>query len=218
MLVQFRGCVIKNLLRLYWTINYIQNYAKGVMQVKFRSKYFYLTLIYIIIIGCGTILCMYPPNGITLFMICGDMCLVVCLLLPESRIIEISQEGCNVRLLFLKKRYRWEDIAFICYGEVKCSKSMSAGLFFSTKAVKKNGKKMTPYKVYHSLHFLECFYIIFEDKEQEEVLKCLNTWGVNYSVEESLLQRKSYERSLEEKIRMREERKRLYEDSKKRKR
>lgn len=30
MLVQFRGCVIKNLLRLYWTINYIQNYAKGV--------------------------------------------------------------------------------------------------------------------------------------------------------------------------------------------
>ena len=36
-------------------------------------------------------------------MICGDMCLVVCLLLPESRIIEISQEGCNVRLLFLKK-------------------------------------------------------------------------------------------------------------------
>lgn len=71
--------------------------------MKFRSKYFYLTLIYIIIIGCGTILCMYPPNGITLFMICGDMCLVVCLLLPESRIIEISQEGCNVRLLFLKK-------------------------------------------------------------------------------------------------------------------
>ena len=120
--------------------------------------------------------------------------------------------------LFFKKRYRWEDIAFICYGEVKCSKSMSDGLFFSTKAVKKNGKKMTPYKVYHSLHFWECFYIIFEDKKQEEILKCLNTWGVNYSVEESLLQRKSYERSLEEKIRMREERKRLYEDRKKRKR
>ena len=56
------------------------------------------------------------------------------------------------------------------------------------------------------------------DKKQEEILKCLNTWGVNYSVEESLLQRKSYERSLEEKIRMREERKRLYEDRKKRKR
>ena len=73
MLVQFRGCVIKNLLRLYWTINYIQNYAKGVMQVKFRSKYFYLTLIYIIIIGCGTILCMYPPNGITLFMFDVDI-------------------------------------------------------------------------------------------------------------------------------------------------
>ena len=31
--------MLKKLLRLYWTINYIQNYAKGVMQVKFRSKY-----------------------------------------------------------------------------------------------------------------------------------------------------------------------------------
>lgn len=182
--------------------------------MKYRSKYFYLTLAYTAILWVMTMR-MYPPLALTLYMICLDMCLTICLLLPESRIIEISQEGCNVRLLFLKKRYRWDDIAFICYGEVKRSKSMSDGLFFSTKAVKKNGKKMTPYQVYHSLHFFECFYIFFEDKKQEEILKCLNTWGVNYSVEESLLQRKSYERSLEEKIRMREERKRLYEDRKK---
>ena len=46
---------------------------------------------------------MYPPLALTLYMICLDMCLTICLLLPESRIIEISQEGCNVRLLFLKK-------------------------------------------------------------------------------------------------------------------
>ena len=186
--------------------------------MKFKSKYFYLILIYIIILWCGTILCMYPPNVVTLFMICVDICATICLLFPECRIIEISQDGCNVRWLFFFKRYRWEDITFICHGEVKRSRLIREGLFFSTKTFKRNGKKMTPNQVFHSLHFLECFYINFEDKEQEEVLKCLKTWGVNYSVEESLLQRKSYERSLEEKIRMREERKRLYEDRKKRKR
>lgn len=108
--------------------------------MKYRSKYFYLTLAYTAILWVMTMR-MYPPLALTLYMICLDMCLTICLLLPESRIIEISQEGCNVRLLFLKKRYRWDDIAFICYGEVKRSKSMSDGLFFSTKAVKKMVKK-----------------------------------------------------------------------------
>ena len=70
--------------------------------MKYRSKYFYLTLAYTAILWVMTMR-MYPPLALTLYMICLDMCLTICLLLPESRIIEISQEGCNVRLLFLKK-------------------------------------------------------------------------------------------------------------------
>lgn len=70
--------------------------------MKYRSKYFYLTLTYTAILWVMTMR-MYPPLALTLYMICLDMCLTICLLLPESRIIEISQEGCNVRLLFLKK-------------------------------------------------------------------------------------------------------------------
>lgn len=46
----------------------------------------------------------------------------------------------------------------------------------------------------------------------------LKEWGVNVITDRDFAQRKEYERILEEKTKMREERKRLYEESKKRKR
>ena len=46
----------------------------------------------------------------------------------------------------------------------------------------------------------------------------LKEWDVNVTIDRDFAQRKEHERILEEKTKMREERKRLYEESKKRKR
>ena len=62
-------------------------------------------------------------------------------------------------------------------------------------------------------------FVIFNDeKEKEQIMNQLKEWGVNVIIDTDFAQRKEYERILEEKTKMREERKRLYEESKKRKR
>ena len=62
-------------------------------------------------------------------------------------------------------------------------------------------------------------FVIFNDeKEKEQIMNLLKEWDVNVTTDRDFAQRKEHERILEEKTKMREERKRLYEESKKRKR
>ena len=73
--------------------------------------------------------------------------------------------------------------------------------------------------LFRSLNIFEQFFVIFNDeKEKEQIMNLLKEWDVNVTTDRDFAQRKEHERILEEKTKMREERKRLYEESKKRKR
>ena len=74
-------------------------------------------------------------------------------------------------------------------------------------------------RIYFSLNIFEQFFVIFNDeKEKEQIMNLVKEWDVNVTTDRDFAQRKEHERILEEKTKMREERKRLYEESKKRKR
>ena len=91
--------------------------------------------------------------------------------------------------------------------------------FLTTKKIKKDNHDID--------YFMQCLpyldktvhLVIFNDeKEKEQIMNQLKEWGVNVIIDTDFAQRKEHERILEEKTKMREERKRLYEESKKRKR
>ena len=63
------------------------------------------------------------------------------------------------------------------------------------------------------------FYFIFKNENhRNQVMQKLKEWEVEISLDEKFAQQREYERIVAEKIQMREERKKLYEESKKRKR
>ena len=91
--------------------------------------------------------------------------------------------------------------------------------FLTTKKIKKDNHDID--------YFMQCLpyldktvhLVIFNDeKEKEQIMNQLKEWDVNVTIDRDFAQRKEHERILEEKTKMREERKRLYEESKKRKR
>ena len=91
--------------------------------------------------------------------------------------------------------------------------------FLTTKKIKKDNHDID--------YFMQCLpyldktvhLVIFNDeKEKEQIMNLMKEWDVNVTTERDFAQRKEHERILEEKTKMREERKRLYEESKKRKR
>ena len=109
----------------------------------------------------------------------------------------------------------------ISYGDIGVVRGERwEGIFFSNKALTPKGKRMTTIeRIYFSLNIFEQFFVIFNDeKEKEQIMNQLKEWDVNVTIDRDFAQRKEHERILEEKTKMREERKRLYEESKKRKR
>ena len=63
------------------------------------------------------------------------------------------------------------------------------------------------------------FYIIFDNEVQKkQIMQLLKEWEVEVTIDKKFAQQKEYERVVAEKTQMREERKKLYEESKKRKR
>ena len=119
----------------------------------------------------------------------------------------------------MKKEYEWNELGVIKYGSVgEGQNGDGEGIFFSRDAVK-NGKKMTPMRIYNSLDIFNTFYILFLTKTQKkQIMQQLSDWKIKIAFDDEFMQKREYKRVLEEKIQMREERKRLYEDRKKRKR
>ena len=116
----------------------------------------------------------------------------------------------------MKKEYEWNELEVIKYGSVGGGENGDwEGIFFSRDAVK-NGKKMTPMRIYNSLDIFNTFYIIFFDKtHKKQIMQQLSDWKIKIAFDDEFMQKKEYKRVLEEKIKMREERKKLYEESKK---
>ena len=144
--------------------------------------------------------------------------LMIFFILPHFRIVELNQEGCIVSWFGAKRNFKWKELEVISYGEVVREEGWE-GIFFSNKALTPKGKEMTIEKIYLSWNIFNQFFIIFNDeKEKEQIMNQLKEWDVNVTIDRDFAQRKEHERILEEKTKMREERKRLYEESKKRKR
>ena len=163
-----------------------------------------------------------PPvslkNPATIFCCILLMGVVIFSILPHLRMVELNQEGGSVSWFGVKRNFKWKELEVISYGEVVREEGWE-GIFFSNKALTPKGKEMTIEKIYLSWNIFNQFFIIFNDeKEKEQIMNQLKEWGVNVIIDTDFAQRKEYERILEEKTKMREERKRLYEESKKRKR
>ena len=85
--------------------------------------------------------------------------------------------------------------------------------------ISKNKNSISPMRVYVSLSIFKQFYIIFDNEVQKkQIMQLLKEWGIEVTLDEKLVKQREYERSVAEKTQMREERKKLYEESKKRKR
>ena len=140
-------------------------------------------------------------------------------ILPHLRIVELTQDGCIISWLWLKKRYQWRELV-IKYDSIRNGNAEDGeGLFFFSKKVWKNNKKIESIKPIVSLDIFNYFYFIFKNENhRNQVMQKLKEWEVEISLDEKFAQQREYERIVAEKIQMREERKRLYEDRKKRKR
>ena len=164
----------------------------------------------------------YPPislkNPWIIFCLIFLFGLMFFSILPHLRMVELNQEGGSVSWFGVKRNFKWKELEVISYGEVVREEGWE-GIFFSNKALTPKGKEMTIEKIYLSWNIFNQFFIIFNDeKEKEQIMNQLKEWDVNVTIDRDFAQRKEHERILEEKTKMREERKRLYEESKKRKR
>ena len=159
----------------------------------------------------------YPPislkNPWIIFCLIFLFGLMFFSILPHLRMVELNQEGGSVSWFGVKRNFKWKELEVITYGDIGVVRGERwEGIFFSNKALTPKGKRMTTIeRIYFSLNIFEQFFVIFNDEKEKE-------WGVNVIIDTDFAQRKEYERILEEKTKMREERKRLYEESKKRKR
>ena len=166
----------------------------------------------------------YPPislkNPWIIFCLIFLFGLMFFSILPHLRMVELNQEGGSVSWFGVKRNFKWKELEVITYGDIGVVRGESwEGIFFSNKALTPKGKEMTIEKIYLSWNIFNQFFIIFNDeKEKEQIMNQLKEWDVNVTIDRDFAQRKEHERILEEKTKMREERKRLYEESKKRKR
>ena len=164
-----------------------------------------------------------PPissrNFWTIFSFILLLSLIIFFVLPHARVVELNREGCTVCWFGTKRNFKWKELEVISYGDIGVVRGERwEGIFFSRDAVK-NGKKMTPMRIYNSLDIFNTFYILFLTKTQKkQIMQQLSDWKIKIAFDDEFMQKREYKRVLEEKIQMREERKRLYEDRKKRKR
>jgi len=141
-------------------------------------------------------------------------CIVYCVF-PQLRVLIVDSDGCTVQWFFLKKRYRWDDFVIITHDVVIRPKARYEGIFFSSKTQKKD----FPSKIFQSFDFLNCFWILLDDnneKEKEKMLHQLEEWGVKYTKGKTLEEEERYDKLVKARKKVREERKQLYEEQKRR--
>lgn len=85
-------------------------------------------------------------------------------ILPHLRIVELTQDGCIISWLWLKKRYQWRELV-IKYDSIRNGNAEDGeGLFFFSKKVWKNNKKIESIKPIVSLDIFNYFYFIFKNE------------------------------------------------------
>lgn len=176
---------------------------------------------------CAAFVCLIiiiPPislkNPSTIMSFISILFLLIFEILPHLRVIELTQDRCIVHWFGIKKIYRWEELEKIIYSSIKVSRlEKLEGLFFFSDMMGKNKNSISPMRVYVSLSIFKQFYIIFDNEVQKkQIMQLLKEWEVEVTIDKKFAQQKEYERVVAEKTQMREERKRLYEARKKRKR
>ena len=178
----------------------------------------------LIFAGFVCLIIITPPislkNPSTIMSFISILFLLIFEILPHLRVIELTQDRCIVHWFGIKKIYRWEELEKIIYSSIKVSRlEKLEGLFFFSDMMGKNKNSISPMRVYVSLSIFKQFYIIFDNEVQKkQIMQLLKEWEVEVTIDKKFAQQKEYERVVAEKTQMREERKRLYEESKKRKR
>ena len=178
----------------------------------------------LIFAGFVCLIIITPPislkNPSTIMSFISILFLLIFEILPHLRVIELTQDRCIVHWFGIKKIYRWEELEKIIYSSIKVSRlEKLEGLFFFSDMMGKNKNSISPMRVYVSLSIFKQFYIIFDNEVQKkQIMQLLKEWEVEVTIDKKFAQQKEYERVVAEKTQMREERKRLYEDRKKRKR
>ena len=178
----------------------------------------------LIFAGFVCLIIITPPvslkNPSTIMSFISILFLLIFEILPHLRVIELTQDRCIVHWFGIKKIYRWEELEKIIYSSIKVSRlEKLEGLFFFSDMMGKNKNSISPMRVYVSLSIFKQFYIIFDNEVQKkQIMQLLKEWGIEVTLDEKLVKQREYERSVAEKTQMREERKKLYEESKKRNR
>ena len=178
----------------------------------------------LIFAGFVCLIIITPPislkNPSTIMSFISILFLLIFEILPHLRVIELTQDRCIVHWFGIKKIYRWEELEKIIYSSIKVSRlEKLEGLFFFSDMMGKNKNSISPMRVYVSLSIFKQFYIIFDNEVQKkQIMQLLKEWEVEVTIDKKFAQQKEYERVVAEKTQMREERKKLYEESKKRNR
>ena len=175
----------------------------------------------LIFAGFVCLIIITPPvslkNPSTIMSFISILFLLIFEILPHLRVFELTQDRCIVHWFGIKKIYRWEELEKIIYSSIKVSRlEKLEGLFFFSDMMGKNKNSISPMRVYVSLSIFKQFYIIFDNEVQKkQIMQLLKEWGIEVTLDEKLVKQREYERSVAEKTQMREERKKLYEESKK---
>lgn len=140
-----------------------------------------------------------------------SLILSVKLVIMKLRVITIDKNGCVVEWLGMKRSYVWDDLLIVCHEIITTRNRKIArveGVFFSTKAVKRNGKILTPDKIYTSNDIFHCFYYIFlNDEDRDRVLNYLKECGVKIEDGKELKKEEAYNIMVETRKKIRDERK-----------
>ena len=160
-------------------------------------------------------------------LICAAFVCLIIILNEEDKSQTIEKLKIEFQKVFLqairlkiKKADTKAELEKIIYSSIKVSRlEKLEGLFFFSDMMGKNKNSISPMRVYVSLSIFKQFYIIFDNEVQKkQIMQLLKEWEVEVTIDKKFAQQKEYERVVAEKTQMREERKRLYEDRKKRKR
>ena len=65
--------------------------------------------------------------------------------------------------------YKWEDLEIIREDCWNSGRLHLKGIVFSSRRMGKNGKVYSTKKIFRSLQFLNCFFIIFDDEDVERI-------------------------------------------------
>ena len=81
----------------------------------------------------------------------------------------MDKNRCTVKLLLLKKTYKWENLEIIREDCWNSGRQHLKGIVFSNRRREKNGKVYSTNKIVRSLQFLKCFFIVFDDEDVKKI-------------------------------------------------